>query len=141
MPSLGGDGLAQGLDGAAVPGRIGCGVDLGHAGGAAQLFELQRLVLHGQLVAALALAVEPLQNFGCQAEGTAEQPAEQGLDHWAPPMSLNLIAAPTSSAASRPVVSTFMKVCQAVRRASRQASSRSRSSRMSRAALPFSRPR
>src|SRR5690606_28218057 len=128
MPSLGGDGLAQGLDGAAVPGRIGCGVDLSHAGGATQLLELQCLVLHGQLVAALALAVEPLQDFGCQAEGPAQQPSEQGLDHWPPPISLSLMAAPTSSAASRPVVSTFTKVCQAVRRASRQASSRSRSS-------------
>ncbi len=66
--------------------------------------------------------------------------AELGF-HCAPPISFNLMAAPTSSAARMPVVMTFTVVCHAVRRASRHASSRSRSSRMSFAALPFSSPR
>src|SRR5690606_24032523 len=116
-------------------------VDLGHALGAAQLLELQGLVLHGEFMAALALAVQPLQYLRRQTEGSAQQPTEQGLDHWPPPISFSLMAAPTSSAARMAVVTNLMVVCHAVRRASRHASSRSRSSRRSRAAWPFSSPR
>src|SRR5690606_16642571 len=139
--ALGADGLTECLDGVDVPGRLGTGADLGHLLGAAQFLELQRLVLHRQFVAALALAVEPLEDLGGDTEGAAQEASEERLDHWPPPKSLSLTVTPMSSAARAPVVSTFTAVCQAVRRASRHASSRSRRSRMSRAAWPFSSPR
>ena len=86
-----------------------------------EFFELQRFVLHGQFVATLALAVEPLEDFRSQPKCTAQKASEKGLDHWAPPINLSLMAAPTSNMAKMAVVTTLIVVRQAVRRASRHA--------------------
>jgi hypothetical protein len=61
----------QCLDHFGIPGRIGTGPDLSHPLCAAQLLELQRLVLHRQLMAAFALAVKPLEDLRGEAECAA----------------------------------------------------------------------
>nr|CUV47754.1 protein of unknown function [Ralstonia solanacearum] len=138
--ALRGDGIAQRFDGTGVPRGVSARTDLSHALRAAQLLELQRFVLHGELVAAFALAVEPLQEFRGKAEGPAQQTTQERLDHRAPLNSSNLMTAPATSASTRPVVIIRTMVCQAVRLASLKASSRPRNSRMSFAAFSPSRP-
>src|SRR6218665_1091079 len=59
--ALGADGVTQRIDGSDVPRRISARANFGHPLRATQLFEFQRLVLHRQFVATLALAVEPLE--------------------------------------------------------------------------------
>ena len=73
---LRGNRFLQCFDGTGVPRRVGRRADLGHALRATQLLELQRLVLHRQFMATLALAVEPLQDLGRKSERPAEEPTE-----------------------------------------------------------------
>jgi hypothetical protein len=47
---------------------LGLGTDFIHALRSTELFKLKGLVLHGQLVAALALAVKPFQKLWSQAK-------------------------------------------------------------------------
>ena len=99
-----------------------------------QLGEGEGAVLQGEGVLAFEVAVEAFEEFREQAEGAPEQAAQERFDHWATPMSRSLMATPTISTDRMPVVTTLITVRRTVLRASRQESSRLRSSPMSRAA-------
>jgi hypothetical protein len=62
----------EGLDSTGIPCTIGIRADLGHALGTSQFLELEYLVMHGQLVSTLPLAVEPFQDLGSQAKRSAQ---------------------------------------------------------------------
>ena len=56
---------------------VGRGTDVGDS--VAQLLEFQRLVLHRRLVATLALAVEPIEQFRRDTKGSFNKVTEQGF--------------------------------------------------------------
>lgn len=118
--------FAQGIYGPCIPRRIGTGLGFGHALSTTQLFEFQRFVLNrGSSWPRSPLRSSHLRISGARRKAPPRRPPSKGLNHCGPPISFNLMAAPTSSAARMPVVSTRIKVCHAVWRASRHASIRS----------------